>query len=108
MLKRDGGSVEIRYRRLDVGEAESVGEFTEWFADEHGGGVREGKGGREGKEGREGTSGLSVLINNAGIWEGDSFGESKWNEMCIVSGTIQQLVYSTQPPKTHTPTRPFK
>lgn len=58
--------MEIRYRQLDVGERDSVDEFVEWIGDEHG---------VHGKEGREGGGGLSVLVNNAGVWEGDDIGE---------------------------------
>jgi len=67
VLRQDGGAVDIRYRRLDVGERESVDEFVEWIGEEHG---------IEGTEGRQGGSGLTALINNAGVWEGDEIG--KW------------------------------
>lgn len=72
MLKRDGGVVDVRFRRLDVGEREGVDEFVEWIGQEH-------------------EEGMSVLVNNAGVWEGEGIGTSNSpTRCCLCGGVVKQ------------------
>ncbi|KAF2090610.1 carbonyl reductase [Saccharata proteae CBS 121410] len=59
VLVKDGGSVEVKFRELDIGSKRSVEGFAEWLGREHGGATSGGTASGEGV--------LDVLVNNAGI-----------------------------------------